>query len=227
MTGARRRPLFAAVHGLLLLVLGSAIPGAVEAEPIQWSGNQHWYEFVAGSVAWTEANAAAQSMTWQGLPGHLATLTSLAEDNFVWSNFGLLQEGLWLGGFQDPQDEPDPPASWHWVTGEAWLYTNWYSGEPNDGDNGGYYLDFSIFGHGWNDEGDTFWLSGFVVEYEPPIAPVGACCFSSGSCLVGERSDCEAAGGSYMGDGSTCDPDPCEPVPISKATWGQIKALYR
>lgn len=227
MTAAGRRTLFAAIHLLLSLTLVSAVPGECDAQPIQWPGNQHWYEYVPGAFTWLEANAAAQSKTWMGFQGYLATLTSAAEDDFVWSNFGVLQECLWLGGFQDPQDEPDPPASWHWVTGEAWLYTNWYPGEPNDSNDGEYYLDFSIHGHGWNDESNIFWLSGFVVEYSAPIAPVGACCFASGSCLVGERSDCEAAGGSYMGDGSTCDPDPCEPVPVGRATWGQIKALYR
>jgi hypothetical protein len=199
-----------------------------DAEPIQWPGNGHWYERVPDPVTWQEANAAAQSMSWLGLPGHLATLTSAAEDNFVWSSFGVLQDGLWLGGFQDPWDEPDPSANWHWVTGEEWSYTNWYPGEPNDIGDPEFYLAFSVFGHGWNDESDAdvFWESGFVVEYEEPLVPVGACCFPSGSCLVGTEVDCEEADGIYVGDGISCDPDPCLPVPLNESTWGRIKARF-
>ncbi len=38
--------------------------------------------------------------------------------------------------------------------------------------------------------------------------PVGACCITS-ICAVLPQSTCEAAGGSYQGDGTSCDPDPC------------------
>ncbi|MCA9727383.1 MAG: choice-of-anchor D domain-containing protein [Candidatus Eisenbacteria bacterium] len=40
----------------------------------------------------------------------------------------------------------------------------------------------------------------------------GACCFGDGSCLVGSGTDCSVAGGTYLGDGTTCDGGPCAPV---------------
>jgi hypothetical protein len=40
----------------------------------------------------------------------------------------------------------------------------------------------------------------------PP--PTGACCIA-GVCSVLSEADCIAAGGTYQGDGTTCDPDPC------------------
>ncbi len=58
-------------------------------------------------------------------------------------------------------------------------------------------------------------------------AATGACCFPSGVCLVGTQADCETAGGSYMGDGTSCDPNPCGPVPVRNTSWGQIKSAYR
>jgi hypothetical protein len=57
--------------------------------------------------------------------------------------------------------------------------------------------------------------------------PTGACCFADGSCLVLGESTCGEQGGNYMGNGTTCDPNPCEPVPIQSTTWGRIKASYR
>jgi hypothetical protein len=189
------------------------------ADPIQWSGNQHWYERVPGTLTWPEANAAAQSMSWMGFQGHLATLTSAEEDQFVSSRFYG-----WCGAYQDPLDEPDPAANWVWVTGEPWLYTNWALGEPND------YMGvpecYVNFGSGgWNDSPDLAWDWGFVVEYEGPA--LGACCFPSTYCLQLTVADCVGAGGTYIGDGVPCDPDPCGATPVTPTTWGRVKANFR
>jgi hypothetical protein len=37
----------------------------------------------------------------------------------------------------------------------------------------------------------------------------GACCAADGTCTVGTEADCLAAGGTYQGDGTDCDPNPC------------------
>ncbi len=39
--------------------------------------------------------------------------------------------------------------------------------------------------------------------------PEGACCFVDGSCQVLTAEDCSGAEGSYQGDDSSCDPNPC------------------
>jgi len=41
------------------------------------------------------------------------------------------------------------------------------------------------------------------------MAKAGACCHADGSCDVLLEDDCSAAGGTYQGDGTTCDPNPC------------------
>jgi hypothetical protein len=56
--------------------------------------------------------------------------------------------------------------------------------------------------------------------------PIGACCFVDGSCLVLGQAACGDQSGNYMGNGTTCDPNPCEPVPIQSTTWGRIKASH-
>jgi|GEM_PF-1190125 len=39
--------------------------------------------------------------------------------------------------------------------------------------------------------------------------PTGACCFTYGYCSVCTQDKCEYHGGSYQGDGTTCNPNPC------------------
>jgi len=55
----------------------------------------------------------------------------------------------------------------------------------------------------------------------------GACCFADGSCSIAAQQDCEVQHGIYEGDGTTCDPNPCQPTRIQATTWGRIKAGYR
>ena len=99
-------------------------------------GNGHWYKAVAltNDVTWTEADRLARL---EG--GYLATITSAAENDFV---FGLVNApeffsasygvGPALGGLQrDGSAEPD--GGWRWMTGEPWNYHNWMRKEPNNG----------------------------------------------------------------------------------------------
>jgi hypothetical protein len=59
----------------------------------------------------------------------------------------------------------------------------------------------------------------------PPAT--GACCLLNGTCVVQEAAACDAQQGTYQGDGTTCDPDPCQPTAVRPSTWGRIKASYR
>ena len=43
----------------------------------------------------------------------------------------------------------------------------------------------------------------------PPPPETGACCFADGSCLIETAADCVTAGGTYQGDDTACDPNPC------------------
>jgi len=62
---------------------------------------------------------------------------------------------------------------------------------------------------------------------ECPQWPTGACCFGE-DCEVTTEAYCVEHGGRYIGDEVPCEPqDPCIPVPVREATWGQIKATYR
>lgn len=101
----------------------------------QTNFNGHSYYRSTGSMSWTDARLACENMG-----GHLVTITSASENNFV---FNTWPSG-WIG-FNDESIE----GQWRWVTGEPVLYTNWNGGEPNNAGNEDY-AQF-VSGGRWND----------------------------------------------------------------------------
>jgi hypothetical protein len=117
-------------------------------------------------------------MTYDGASGHLATITSAAEDAFI---DGAIAGGglgeVWAGGFQSPITETDPTAGWTWVNGEGAFgaYQPWGTNpEPNDnyGPASEQYLGLNAV-NGWNDEGALGNITGFVVEFDSSQVPEG------------------------------------------------------
>ncbi len=102
-------------------------------------GNGHGYEaiIVPGGISWDDARAAAEA---QG--GHLVTITSQAENDFVFSLIdeaqfwqrlnvlGLQANGPWIGLFKTDSSLAAADG-WQWVTGEDFAYSNFAAGEPN------------------------------------------------------------------------------------------------
>ena len=77
-----------ATFSATLLAIAVIMPvGQTWASIVEWSvldgGNGHFYEFVDDHVTWPVAYADANSRMFMGLPGHLATNTSLEENAFV------------------------------------------------------------------------------------------------------------------------------------------------
>jgi hypothetical protein len=150
------------------------------------AGNGHDYAIVSlPESTWAEAAA--------NLPSgyHLATITSQEEQEFIESLLSDVTGGeFWLGGFQDAA-QSTPGTGWNWVTGEAFSYDNWASGEPNDfpnaGENGeeqylAMWRGFGRFGE-WNDaDGDARLanISGAIAE-----TPIPGAAWLLGSGLVG------------------------------------------
>jgi hypothetical protein len=135
------------------------------------------YQIFDNWLTWNEAKAYCES-----LGGHLATITSKAELDYILS---LLEshktmQFYWLGGTEQTE------GVWKWITGEKWEYTNWdvEHGEPNqyEGNEEDYLhlynyfkVDNKVYERGlWNDLpnaggnnyiGSTF---GFICEWDTP-----------------------------------------------------------
>jgi hypothetical protein len=100
---------------LTLAIVSLGIGRVAEAVPICMTGGS-CYETSTNlglpNNTWHGAQAAAAATSFNGQPGHLATLTSAAENAFITSNFGtfILNSVPWIGLFQSPTGvEPGSP----------------------------------------------------------------------------------------------------------------------
>ena len=157
----------AAATRVITFSLNTALP---------FTGNGHYYEFVSSTnISWSDANAAANSRTYFGLQGYLATITSSEENTFVYSK---INAAGWLGG-SDAASE----GVWKWVGGpetgiQFWqgtylgghavggMYNNWAAYQPDNWNSVEHYLNFWSGDH-WNDYPNvaTGSIAGYVVEY--------------------------------------------------------------
>lgn len=165
---------------LSFLLLVSATPNLLHAQPVQNPTNGHWYELIilSGGLTWEQARDFAATFSSNGLPGHLATVTSSDENSFI---EGIISGAgsdvkFWIGGYQLP-NQTQTDVGWRWITGETWSFTDWgliQSDEPNDwptpGENNEQnYLTINqeVEDTFWGDEGSAATFGHLVVEYEP------------------------------------------------------------
>jgi hypothetical protein len=168
--------LFLAAFGLL----GAPPADATVIETVVWSG--HRYYLIS------ENTGSGAELEAQALGGHLATINSEPEHNFLWNTWGGSLGtglGLWIG-LTDQASE----GNFVWMSGEPVTFTNWASGtaEPNNG-RGRYEEDFvnmdsrfSTSGK-WNDVPDAGpgWSSARgLVELTHTPEPTTLVLFGSG-----------------------------------------------
>src|SRR5690348_16727520 len=111
------------------LCASSVQAAGILAGPVYNPATTHSY-FLLTSSPWTEAEAAAVS-----LGGHLVTVNDAAENDWLlatFSNFGGQSRALWTGLADTAQE-----GVFTWSSGEPVTYTNWETGQPDDG--GGIY----------------------------------------------------------------------------------------
>ena len=98
----------------------SSIPDGAE----EYDG--HYYMVIDNPSYWSTAKEDCESRG-----GHLATITSQDEQDFVASLIGYSgsQYNYWIGGTDEGQE-----GTWTWITGEPWSYSNWYKNQPDNGD---------------------------------------------------------------------------------------------
>ncbi len=174
-----------------ILIIWSGIvlfwPIIISAAPIYNPANGNYYEEIwTYGVPWLDANEATNSMWYMNMPGHLVTITSAEENEWLVNNLSFSWSEMWIGAYQDPWDCP-PDQNWRWATDwEPWVYTNWSGPEPNDyfgwaSENYG-----GIWGNGsWNDEACLGHINGYIVEYEPIIPEPPSTLLLVGFGLVG------------------------------------------
>ena len=155
---------------IVCLLLGLTAPSYAQ---VYNPANGHYYDILsAEGINWYEARDAAAASTYNGWPGHLATITSSQEQSFLESNFSppINNNDVWLGGTDEVSE-----GNWEWITGETWAYTNWNEGEPNNWDGIEHCLEIEGETTFWNDIDCEAYNSYYLVEYEPATTPPPTC----------------------------------------------------
>lgn len=131
--------------------LASAMPAPADA--LSFGG--HRYKLIRGFRHWNEANADAAAMG-----GHLATLTTPEEDEWVRKTFvdTLPPERIVHIGAYKPNDSDQ----WLWITGEPWSHENWRRLQETMEPRGAYYQNFG--------GGTSRWVANWHPTYRINIA---------------------------------------------------------
>ena len=136
----------------------------------------HSYAIVKGGTwTWSEAKSAARRLpaTSDRARPHLATFATEAEQSEALAN--ATGDGwCWFGLYQG-RKATNPADGWKWITREDVTWTDWNTGEPNDGngyESGGEDVAYLRFGGAapvwsyWIDIPETSTLDCMIVEWE-------------------------------------------------------------
>jgi hypothetical protein len=162
------------------------VAGTVFYNPL----TDHFYEYVSGTISWTGSKTAASNRSYFGRAGYLATMSSEAENNFIWR---IMANDAWFGASDDLAEvnaskgttafasQAAVEGRWHWVTGPekgtnfsigntpsitlvSGQYHKWASGEPNNAGSENFGQFYSSNSGQWNDLPNTT-LPGYICEY--------------------------------------------------------------
>jgi len=175
--------------GLKLTILASSLVCGFSVNVHADSGklinpdNNHAYQRFDALTTWANAKIVCSTKG-----GHLATITSQAENDWVWNSFGPStpvvdyfgnHRAFWLGGTDKVVE-----GQWQWITGETWDYTNWSPVQPDNTNSGQDYLvmwdrdangTLSLWDDGGlpNADNQIPYLCEWENSFLPPIIPLG------------------------------------------------------
>jgi len=127
------------------------INGDINSTSPVFNYNGKFY-LLSSAGTWTQAQAQAVSFG-----GNLVTVNDAAENQFLLNTFGSVNP--WIG-FTDQVVE----GQFKWANGETVTYTNWNTGEPNNGGGIENYAQLigAPFGGKWNDLPNAVSLQGII-----------------------------------------------------------------
>ena len=191
-----------------LALMGALVLGeTASSAPVQFGSN--YFEYIsADSISWDDANAASAASSFMGLTGHLAIVTSAAENAFLFSLVTpfTTYEGAWLGG------TCTPTMACSWINGQQFsqgqtpvsgAYVNFGGLEPNSPglpswvymnigtDHVLLFPDNPIAPGQWADAGTNFStpccdpIKGYFVEYSATPLPAALPLFGTGLGALG------------------------------------------
>ena len=121
------------------------------------------YSKVSGGFTFAQASADAAAKG-----GHLATITSKSESDFIDNLIGIPNLAWsWIGGVNNSP----VGGTWFWTTGEVWNFTRWAGGEPNGAPSSERAIWFHhAYGGQWDDNSKDTSLP-YILELGYPTDP--------------------------------------------------------
>ena len=165
---------------LIVAALLVSHAGTIYADPVQWpveeGGNGHWYDLrlAPGDCPWECTRERAEGHIVHGVHGHLVTITSQAEQEWITETYGCSLAPRVALGLIQRDHAAEPGQGWRWITGEPFDFTFWETEEPSNGPTHAP-EDWGMFDYGtctgrWNDIYRSYPLYRYLVEY--PVEPV-------------------------------------------------------
>jgi Ca2+-binding RTX toxin-like protein len=143
-----------------------------DVQVFDFKNNSYAYIPNEQAIAWSVAKTQAEGVFFEGVAGHLATVTSAEENGFIVENILPVVEAegnnyAWLGG-----TDKEKEGTWKWITGETWNYQNWNVDRPYD-NNTYNYLFVSTYNSLWYDlyDATSSNLNGYIIEFEGTGTP--------------------------------------------------------
>ncbi len=132
------------------------------AVPSLYSANGHYYELIISPLNFNDALAAAEQKVYNGRKGHLATVATQEEYNFVTTAFTI--QNVWIAATDNAVE-----GTFRWVAGPeigqrvALSSALWAPGEPNNqsGENCMYFRYSNLF-----NDGQCAAATSYLVEYD-------------------------------------------------------------
>ncbi|MGN0467802.1 MAG: lectin-like protein [Acutalibacteraceae bacterium] len=176
----KKQKILAALMAALMIIMSVPIylmPASAKTAPSgakEYKG--HTYYVYKNTVTWKKAKAICESRG-----GHLATITSSGENNFVKNLVNAKNIGYcWLGATDEAKE-----GTWKWVTGEKFSYKDWYGSQPDNYDGVEDYLS-TYYNTQWNDYPDNAQgkVTGYVCEWDMSKKSVDSVRFAQTSATV-------------------------------------------
>ena len=189
-------------YAFLTFVVAAA--GVASAAPVQWDlgvgGTGKWYDRIdtQGTLAYAQAKAAAETLTFNGIQGQLLVMNGsdpVGEQNWVRDNV-VRTAGLptastiyWVGATRSDAIG-EPRENWTWLDGSsvsATLTATWTvdffegAGEYAAGFHNGYGFDFGDY----RQDDPANRMGGYIVQYVPSPGSLALMCV--GGLVVGRR----------------------------------------